>query len=289
MKEIDNSKKLLKPKIDVVFHALFREENKHLLEELISSILKEKVKVKTTDKNRYLEIKNSEEKLGIMDLRAELEGNKQCIIEIQLKQYSNENDRILYYWANSYQRQLLRGKDYKTLNKTISIVILDHEIEELKNIENLGVKWKIRDDINGNRILTDKLEIVIIEIPKAIRKYKENKKESISQWMMFLDNPNNEEVSQIMENNKGIKEAVEELEKMNDDDTLRRIAELREKAIRDDKAAMDFAIEKGMQKGIEKGIEKVAKEMLKAHMDIEQIIKVTKLNRETLEKIKKEV
>ena len=65
--------KLLSPKIDVVFHALFREENKELLEVLISDVLNEKVKVITTDKNRYVDTKVAKEKLGIMDLRAELE------------------------------------------------------------------------------------------------------------------------------------------------------------------------------------------------------------------------
>lgn len=65
--------KLLLPKIDVVFHALFREENKELLEVLISDVLKEKVRIKTTDKNRYINIKEAKEKLGVIDLRAELE------------------------------------------------------------------------------------------------------------------------------------------------------------------------------------------------------------------------
>lgn len=65
--------KLLSPKIDVVFHALFREDNKELLEVLISDVLEEKVKVVTTDKNRYVDTKQSEEKLGILDLRAELQ------------------------------------------------------------------------------------------------------------------------------------------------------------------------------------------------------------------------
>lgn len=66
--------KLLSPKLDVVFHALFREDNKELLEVLISDVLEEKVKVVTTDRNRYVNTKDANEKLGIMDLRAELEG-----------------------------------------------------------------------------------------------------------------------------------------------------------------------------------------------------------------------
>ena len=66
--------RLLSPKLDVVFHALFREENKELLEVLISDVLEEKVKVVTTDRNRYVNTREANEKLGIMDLRAELEG-----------------------------------------------------------------------------------------------------------------------------------------------------------------------------------------------------------------------
>ena len=46
---------LLKPKIDVVFHSLFREENKRLTEGLISDILGEKVKVITTAKDRHID------------------------------------------------------------------------------------------------------------------------------------------------------------------------------------------------------------------------------------------
>ena len=66
--------RLLSPKLDVVFHALFREENKSLLEVLISDVLEERVKVVTTDRNRYVNTRDANEKLGIMDLRAELEG-----------------------------------------------------------------------------------------------------------------------------------------------------------------------------------------------------------------------
>ena len=237
-------KQLLKPKIDVVFHALFREENKHLLGALISSVLGEKVKIVTTDKNRYVETKKAEEKLGIMDLRAELEGKVQCNIEIQLQPYKYGNERILYYWADTYKRQIKRSEEYENLNKTISIVILDHEIKELKGIEELGTKWQIRDDKTGKRVLTENLEIVIIELPKAKRIYEKDEKNEISQWMMFMDNPNNEEVVEIMAKNRDIKKAIEELEQVSGDEKLKRIAELREKAIRDEHAALAYATDK---------------------------------------------
>lgn len=237
------NKKLLQPKIDVVFKALFREENKNLLGGLISAVLKEKVNVITIDKSKEAEIKDADEKLGIMDLRAELEGGVQCNIEIQLQPHQYENERILYYWADTYKRQIKRGEDYGVLNKTISIIILDHEIKELAGIEELGTKWQIRDDKTGKRVLTDKLEIVIIELPKAKRIYKKDAKNEISHWMMFLDEPNKKEVEEIMSYNEDIRKAREELEKVSGNEELERIAELRLKGAMDRQAQIAYAVE----------------------------------------------
>ena len=229
------------PKLDVVFHALFREENKDLLGALTSDILREEVKIKTTDKNRYVDIEEAEDKLGVMDLRAELENGAHCIIEIQLKHCESEPERILFYWADAYSRQIKRGDRFGKLEKTISIAILDHELEELKGIEEIGVKWQIRDELTGKRILTDRLELIIIELPKARRKYREEPDNAICQWMMFMDNPNESEVIQIMEENKNIKKAIEELEQVSGNEKLRRIAELKEKYIRDEQASIEYA------------------------------------------------
>ena len=310
----EQTEELLKPKVDVVFHALFREENKKLTESLISDIIGQKVKIKTTDLNRHLNIKIAEQKLGVMDLRTELEDGTKCNIEIQLEAQEYENERFLYYWADAYSRQLLKGKEYEELHKTISIIILDHEIKELKGIESLDTKWQIRDSKTGKRLLTDYLEIIVVEIPKAKRLYKENEKNKICQWMLFLDNPNKEEMREIMAENEKIKEAVEELTGMSKDEELRILAELREKGRRDEYARRQYAIkqglqegrEQGMKEGIERGIKEgreegikegikegmtkrnieIAKNMLRLGADIGTIVAYTELTQEEVEKIK---
>ena len=183
----------------------------------------------------------------------------QCNVEIQLQPQQYENERILYYWSDNYIRQLKRGDIFGELKKTISIVILDHEIEALKGMEKLGVKWQIRDDQSGKKVLTDRLEISIIELPKAKRIYEKDKKNRIGQWMMFLDNPNKEEVVQIMGENEHIRKAIDELEQVSGDEKLRRIAELREKAIRDEHAIYEGGIKKG-EKNKQKEIAQKLKE-----------------------------
>ena len=242
----------------------------------------------------------------------------QCNVEIQLQPQQYENERILYYWSDNYIRQLKRGDIFGELKKTISIVILDHEIEALREMEKLGVKWQIRDDQSGKKVLTDRLEISIIELPKAKRIYEKDKKNRIGQWMMFLDNPNKEEVVQIMGENEHIRKAIDELEQVSGDEKLRRIAELREKAIRDEQAAMAYAKEhgyndgyeegnkkgleegreegkkEGIKEGIKRGLEQgkkqnqleIAKKLLQENMKLEKIEEITGLSIEEIKQIK---
>lgn len=96
-----------------------------------------------------------------------------------------------------------------------------------------------------------------------------------------------------MNENKEIEEAMNELEEMSKDEELRRVAELREKAIRDEKNGLRHArqegIEEGMKKGIQQGIEEVAKRMINLNHSVQEIIQITGLNKEQVLKIKKEL
>lgn len=247
--------KLLIPKIDVVFHSLFRTHNEQLTSNFVSSLIKQKIKIINMDKDRHLVKKYPEEKLGILDLRTELEGGTLCNIEIQLSNKSNIVDRILYYWSRAFSEQLIEGDDYGELHKTIAILIADFELNEMNGIEELGLKWKIMLDNKETRILTDKLEIVILELPKAKIVLEKDKNNEIAQWLMFLDNPNSMEVSKIMSKNKEIKEAVEELEEMSQDEELRRVAELKLKYIRDEKSTISYYKKEGLELGRAEGLE----------------------------------
>ena len=97
-----------------------------------------------------------------------------------------------------------------------------------------------------------------------------------------------------MIDNKLVQKAEDEFEYLTGDAETRRLAELREKAIRDEAAGLKSArrkgIEEGIQQGIEQGIEKnkieIAKKMLAEKIDIELIMKITELTKEEIEKLK---
>ena len=94
-------------------------------------------------------------------------------------------------------------------------------------------------------ILTDKFELRIIELPKV----KEEEQEELIDWLLFLESPKSERIKEKMEENEELKEAVEKLEGMSEDEYMQRIADLREKAILDYNSGMSNALRKGIEQG----------------------------------------
>lgn len=130
--------------------------------------------------------------------------------------------------------------------------------------------------------MTNKIEIDIIELKKAQKEYNKNKKDKKSQWMMFMNNPEDEEVDKIMEENEGIKEAKIEVVKMSHDEKMRKLAELREKAIRDEKSCYNT----GLHEGEKKATLKIAKQLLKKGMKANEVAQITSLSIDEVEKLK---
>lgn len=297
----NNNLKLLDPKNDYVFHTLFREKNNRLTEAFLAAVLNEKVKI-VKNLDRHLDISKANEKLGIMDLNVELADKSRCNIEMQVQAYEGELERFLYYLANSYARQLKRKALYGEINRCINIVIVNHEIEELKDIDNFVIKWVMKDDETSSKILTNKFELYIIVLPRVIKYYLENGNSKLVDWGMFLLNPYSEEVKLIMEKNKDIKDVSEELEYLNGEYEAQRLADLREKAIRDEASALAYAKKKGIKQGVERGIEQglkqgveqgryeekilITKRLLQTGLSIEEISEVTGLEIEQIEKLK---
>ena len=284
---MERKEELLKPKIDVVFHSIFRKGNERITKALITSITKEKIENIELDNDRYIIGKYPEEKLGILDLKATLDNGTICDIEIQLADNKDTAERFLFYWSRIYSGQLVKGEDYEKLNKVIGIIILDYNLEKTKEVEQISTKWKIKEVTTGKEIvLTDMLELYIIEIPKVKRILEKEPNDKLAQWMQFLDNPNEREVFKAMEKNEEIKEAMEELEEVSKIKQLRRIAELKDKAIRDEKNGLRHAREEGRKEGREEEKIEIAKRLLKIGLTTEQVIEATEFSKEEIEKIK---
>ena len=268
------------PKMDIIFQAIFGEVgSENITKDFLEKILKRKIEKISLDKNPILRRELKDDKLGILDIVTELDGKEKCNIEMQLIDKNNIIERMLYYWSKMYTRQIKAGDDYNKLEKTIVILIADFNIKGLEEVEYHST-WKIIETNSVKKlILTDKFELDIIELSKI--KGRENEKDQLLDWLVFLENPESERVTRKMEENENLKEAVEKLDRISEDEKMQRIIELREKAIRDEHAI--YA--KGIDDGAEKEKLQIAKNMLKENISIDIIIKVTGLTKEEIEKI----
>lgn len=202
-------------------------------------------------------------------------------------------ERFLYYWSKVYTSNIKIGEQYSKLRQTISIIIVDDEIKQFKEIQKACTKWQIREEEYRDKILTSYFQMNIIEISKAIKEYEKDKSNAVLQWMKFLDNPEDMEVKRIMEENQDIKEAKEELDKISQDDILRRMAlkaklermdhkqELYE-AKRDGKAEGEAI---GRKEGIKQEKKETALKMLQKQIDIQTIKEITGLTEEEIKNL----
>ena len=105
--------------------------------------------------------------------------------------------------------------------------------------------------------------------------------------MMFLGNPEDMEVTKIMEENENIKEAKEELDRISQDDVLRRMAFKAELERMDNEQMMYEARRDGKKEGIKQGAKElqIAKNMLKKGMNVSDIVEIKGLTKEEVEKL----
>ena len=204
------------------------------------------------------------------------------------KSEKNKKNKLLF-WKK--KNNLKIGDKYSDLRKTISIIILDDDFKLTKNLERPQTTWRIRESEATHLVLTDYFEIIIIEIPKVVKAYKKTPNDEVLQWMLFLDNPEKEEVVRIMEENKDIKEAKEELERISQDDILRRKALNRTLEIADRlqmkkelKEAKE-ALKKEKNIGKTEKTHEVVRKMKEANLPIEQIAKIVELKVEEVKAI----
>ena len=289
-KQTNEKYNILSPKLDIVFQILFGEVgSEKITKDFLNSILDEEVYEVDLNQNIVLRRELPEDKMGIVDVLAKVNNNEYCNIEMQMVDKKNIVKRLLYYWARQYSRQLKKNKDYKDLKRTIIILIANFKIMHINDLP-FHTRWKIIEEKDRKIVLTEDFELNIIELPKINRLFHLTQKEKkLKEWLYFLENPESKEVSSYMKNNDSIKEAKNKLEEMSQDEKVRRLAELREKAILDEKEAEYTGYCNGVEDGIKQGIEQkqkdVAKKLKNKGTDIDFIIEITGLSKEDIENL----
>lgn len=218
------------PTNDVLFKKIFGAEgNEKITKDLISSILGREIKT-LEFKNPDLLREDTDDKNEVLDVRVVLDNDTLCDVEVQVVNNHDIDKRILDYWAKMYRTSIRKGdKDYGKMRKTIVILIAAFNIDNLKGIEESQTRYKIMDE-KHKKILTDVLELDIIELSKAKKEIEKGTFQSfgnLEKWIQFFINPLEGGDSKMEEMPEELKKAYEELQRLNANETEREIAERR--------------------------------------------------------------
>ncbi|MED0988523.1 Rpn family recombination-promoting nuclease/putative transposase [Bacillus nitratireducens] len=227
-----------------------------------------------------------------------------------LPDLNNNHDMIkrsLYYWGKLYTSQLQKGMPYSSLHKTITINSLNFIMfSDHKEFHTTGTLWNTQQQ----KLLSDEIEIHIVEIPKLTEQWHEEKvnpwKDPFVRWLLLLSANEDERLTKTLEDiamnqDPILQKAINKWEHMSQDSSFRQAYDAREKVLMDEAAKFAHAetegIKRGMEQGIKKGLEKGRKEgvqqgkiqMIKSMYDLgiplETIAKASKLSVHEIERI----
>ena len=235
---------------DFIFKKVFgKQGNESILKNLLEAILKIKIEKIELQVEVELEKELINDKTGVLDVKATIDEKTTIDIEMQMKDQFNMAERTLYYWSSLYHTGLKKTEDYRINNRVITINILKYDIfKEGPYHEKIQLRREYK-----NILLTNKLEIHFIQLTKFLREGNKTENKELWNWLTFICDKDKKEVKKIMEENKEIKKANEELEYLTGDEAVRRMAFLREKAERDYVSNMNGAREEGIELGIKEG------------------------------------
>ena len=284
--------KILSPTKDFVFQVLFGEVgNEQITKEFLEAILKEKIEKVDLSHNPILRRMKPDAKMGVLDVIAILDNNVRCNIELQMTKEEDIVERILYYWGRTYIRGIKKAEAYKSLDRTVSILIANFEIKGLEELSYCS-RWKLIETEARKVILTDYMEVDIIELPK-IRTQKTDKNDKLLEWLYFLINPESKEVKKIMEENEGIKKASQKLEEISQDEIMQRINDWKTMGEYNEEMGKRRAKEEGEKIGEARGKKigeaekqkEIAKRLKEENVSTEIIVKATGLTASEIEKL----
>ena len=278
------------PRVDLAFKKIFGTEgNKDLLISLINSIVGEEDQVvDVTLLNPYNQKNFKNDKLSILDIKAEGSDGKKFNIEIQITDEADYDKRALYYWARLYADQIKESEDYSTLEKVIGIHILN--FTSIPKSEKYHNAFRITEKETGLHYFKE-LELHTIELKKFTDQLgKEFEdigskiKTSLDLWSAFLTRNDLLSKAKLPKSldNAPVKKAIKVLNVMNFTDEEREAYEDHLKWLRIEANSLKKAEERGRK---EEKLE-IARSMFNENLPLEQISRLTGLSEKELKNLK---
>lgn len=286
---------------DYVFKRVFaKDENNSMLKDFLEAILDRKVN-KVVVKNPEIPKNMLDERLGVLDLKLDVDDNEVIDVEMQMKNEHNIKERSGVYLSKIVAEQLKTKQPYTDIKKGIVINLLNFEYFKRNSYHSVS-RMKFEDtteqayvDLGYEKeeeIATDIFEMHFIELPKFIKK-NPTCKTKLEQWLWLLVGDKEDMIKMAIEENEEVKKTVEVLDELSLSEEERQLYEYREKALLDEIDRIDYMSKKRFREGEEQGEKnskiEIAKNLLKKNISLEIISEATGLTKEEINKLRQNI
>ncbi len=284
LKEVD----MLPLSNDYVFKRIFgKGGNEKILKSLLEAILKISIQ-KIEVKNPEIPKEAIDEKLSILDIKAEINENTIIDIELQVGNTTALEKRLVVYNAKLIAGEIKVSEKYQKAKDTIVICIINDNVVKRNAYLSLAMlKYEKTEEIRyvnmgyerEEQYLTDMVKYYIIELPK-FKKKKPKVADLLEKWLYVIGG-DRKMMEECKKENEEIKEAVEQLTQMSADEYERELYEIRERS----RLSYNTEMYEARRKGIEEGKKEIAKKMKEKGTDIAYIIEITGLTKEEIKEL----
>ena len=240
MKTTEQNRSPIRLTNDFVFKMVYgsdTEESKFILKSLLNKILdrEDDPIVNIEYKNPFNMKEYVDDKVSILDIKAETNNSELIDIEMQLNWYKEMPKRLLYYHGGLLRESLQDGENYDKMKQTITICITD-SVAFPKSKKFLNEFYFMEKDEHFK--LTEITKMCCIELPKV--NPNNRKPEELSpleiclEYLRCADENGSEYVDELVRRGgKELEMAQEILRKATEEEILREKAIAHEKFLRD--------------------------------------------------------
>jgi len=230
---------------------------------------------------------NIGDKAFTVDLLLKTKTGNDIHVEMQTSSHANFKERIQLYNSRKAGQQVKIGKDYSSVKRTISLVVVDFNVFEDESDYHEIIMMRRK---NGE-VFTNVQEINIISLPQ-LKSAKTNDRNKYLCCKLFKVQTK-EELEMLAKESEEMAEATEKLRRISEDERAQAYALSRDNAEfaramheHDMRERLKRDIEEELKQGIEQGVDvgkiEIAKKLFARGMSIEDVSEVTGLTIERL-------
>ena len=238
-----------------------------------------------------------DDKRIVLDVRVKDATGAFYNIEIQREPHTNFNERMLYYWSESYGSQLQRGQDYLRLRAVRSIIITEFPIFPM--LQNLHAVFELRSRENPDILFTKHCQIHVLRLGNFIENGFVGLEQfglGLRRWMEFWaygTTAEEKEMTTMLQDAPEVLAAFEEYNRFKIDPAMREKVRARQRFLDDERLKLTGAYDEGIAIGEERGIgigedrnaRKTALNMQQEGFDTAMISKMTGLSLSEIERL----